>query len=62
MKIPATENELNKLENNQPQIENLDYRANNIEIQEIKQNTMKELIEATNIDMKDKAPLKRKKL
>ena len=37
MKIPATENEYNKLENSQPQLENSDYTENKIKIDKMKQ-------------------------
>ena len=53
MKTPATENEYNKFENNQPQIEKPDYTENKIKIDEMKQNMIRELAKLTNTDMKD---------
>ena len=53
MKTSATENEFNKLENSQPQIENLDYSENKIKIDKIKQNIIKELAKVINTNMKD---------
>ena len=48
-------------ENSQPQIENPDYSENKIKIDEMKQNLIRELAKVTNINMKDRGFLKKKK-
>ena len=58
MKISATENEFNKLENRQPQIENPDFTENKIKIDEMKLDIIREYAKVTNTDMKDREPLK----
>ena len=59
MKTPATKNNHSKLENSQPQIENPDYTENNIKIDEMKQNIIRELIKITDTDMKNSVLLKK---
>ena len=59
IKSLATENEYNKLENSQPRIENPDYTENEIKINEMKQNIIREHSKITGSDMKDRAHLKK---
>ena len=59
MKTPTIENDYNKLENSQSQIETLDYTENKINIDEIRQNIIRENAWVTNTDMKDRASLKK---